>query len=99
MANPLWIPGSKSANPTGRPKSSVRSVRGMVERFVRRNITPNKLQKMFNSLTSTQQIEMLLQLLPYAIAKQSPEGLNEQQIDELYSKLEQFMSNRNVKAS
>ncbi len=62
MANPLWKVGMESANATGRPKHSVRTVKGMVERFVKRNITPNKLQKMFDALSEKDKLNMLTEL-------------------------------------
>ena len=89
MANPMWVAGSTSANPSGRPKRSIRTVRGMVENFIRRNITPNKLQKMFGTLTEKDKLDMLLQLLPYAIAKQSSEGLSKEEAQAILDKVEQ----------
>jgi hypothetical protein len=86
----LFVAG-KSGNVNGRPKHSVRSVKGMVERFVTRNITPTKLQRMFNGLTVHQQIDMLLQLLPYAVAKQSAETLSKEEIERLYQMVEDKM--------
>ncbi len=92
----LFVAG-KTGNPAGRPKNSVRSIKGMVERFVKRNITPNRLQKMYASLSAKDQIEMLLQLLPYTIAKQSPEGLSNEEIDRLYQMVEDALKNKNAK--
>jgi hypothetical protein len=86
----MWAVG-KSGNPTGRPRHSVRTVKGMVERFIQKNITPNKMQKMYDSLTSSQQLEMLTTLLPYIIPKQSTESLSTDQIDELYEKITQAL--------
>jgi lipopolysaccharide biosynthesis regulator YciM len=91
MGNPMWVAGGKSANPTGRPKASVRTIKGMVERFVRRNITPNKLQKMYATLSVKEQMEMLMHLLPYAIAKQSPEGISSEEVDRLYHMVEEAL--------
>ena len=90
MGNPLWKAGMESANPAGRPKNvnSVRTVKGMVERFVKRNISPVKLQGMFNSLKEAQRLEMLLQLLPYVLPKVQADSLSEAEITALYEKLE-----------
>jgi hypothetical protein len=100
MASPLWIPG-KSANPSGRPKHSVRTVKGMVERFVKRNITPNKLQKMFDALTDTQKLDMLTELLPYVAPKMgTTDGLSATDIDTLYDNLMKAIEGKtNAKAS
>lgn len=89
MANPLWKAGQTSPNPTGRPRGSVRTIKGMVQRFVSKNITPNRLQVMYDKLTENQKLEMLMQLLPYVIPKQQPDSLTSAEIDELYQKLEQ----------
>lgn len=89
--NPLWKVGT-SGNPHGRPKlkNSVRSIKGMVERFVKRNITPNRLQKMYDALTENQKLEMLTMLLPYVMAKpaSTADTLTPEEIDALYAKLE-----------
>ena len=73
MANPNWKKGSASPNPAGRKKmkASARSVKGMVERFIKRNITPNKLQVLYNGLAAKDKLSFLTELLPYCAAKQS----------------------------
>lgn len=92
MANPNWRPGI-SGNPEGpriRNKRSIRSVKGMVERFVKRNITPHKLQKMYDSLKPKEQLDFLVELLPYAASKQPTqidvglEKLSDQQLNQLH---------------
>lgn len=82
----LYVAG-KSGNPSGRPKHSVKTVRGMVERFIKRNMTPTKLQRMFATLSEKDRLEMLMQLLPYALAKQSPDSLTKEEIDRLYESI------------
>lgn len=91
MANPLWIPGGKSPNPEGRRKMkhSATTVKGMVERFVKRNMTPNKLQTLYNSLTAVQKVDLLSQLLPYILPKMQAESMSDAEIDLFYQKLEQ----------
>ncbi len=80
MANPNWVKGAKSPNPQGRAKmkSSARTVKGMVERFIKRNITPNKLQAMFDKLGARDKLSMLTLLLPYCTPKQSQLSINAQ---------------------
>ncbi len=92
MANPQWHTGMKAVNPNGRPKNinSVLTTRGLVERFVKRNITPNKLTKMFNSFSEEKKLSFLLELLPYVMAKKSPDSLDETVINQLYEKLDQL---------
>jgi hypothetical protein len=66
MANPNWGSGIVSPNPEGRRKTrySARLVKGMVENFLKRNITPRKLQQMFNALSEKDKLQMLMKLLP-----------------------------------
>jgi hypothetical protein len=100
IGNPMWIAGGKSPNPEGgrlRNRHSARTVRGMVERFIKKNITPNKLQVMFSSLKEQQRLEMLMQLLPYILAKPQAATLTESEIETLYQKLEQTVTNANQK--
>lgn len=92
MANPLWKAGV-SGNPAGRMKGSVRTVKGMVERFVKKNITPNRMQIMYDQLTSTQKLEMLMQLLPYVMPKAQADSLSQAEIDAIYQKLEKQITN------
>ena len=95
--NPYWQKGCESPNPQGRKvknRHSVRTVKGMVERFVKKNITPNKLQKMFDALKSDKEkLDMLLELLPYCIAKQTPLQLDKLSDDDLNQLYEQVMAN------
>ena len=99
MPNPLWVPGSSSANPSGRPKNSVRTIKGMVERFVRRNISPNRLQKMYAGLSARDQVDMLLQLLPYAIAKQTNDGISNEEVEKLYALVEKAIKQNENRAA
>ena len=75
-------------------KSSARTVKGMVERFIKRNITPNKLQAMYDGLKTKEKLEFLIELLPYCAAKQSALSidsrfaeLSDTDIDKLYGKI------------
>lgn len=92
----MWIAGGKSPNPEGarlRNKHSSRTVKGMVERFVKKNITPNKLQVMYETLKEQQRLEMLLQLLPYVMPKAQAESLTDDELATLYERLENKLSN------
>ncbi len=93
MANPLWIPGSPSANPSGRPKHSIRTVKGMVSNFILRNISPCKLQRMFNALTEKDRLEMLLQLMPYVAPKMAADSISSADVDLLYSRVMEAINN------
>lgn len=97
MANPNWKKGTVSPNPAGRGKMkhSARTVKGMVERFIKRNISPNKLQLMFDGLkTDKDKLQVLTELMPYVVAKQSSlqiesrfEEMTDADLDKLYSKV------------
>ena len=88
MSNPLWKVGMKPQNPLGRPKHSVTTPAGMLERFVKRHITPNKLKVLFDKLTPNGQADFLIQTMPYIMAKKMPDSISASDVDELYAKLE-----------
>lgn len=73
--NPNWKKGGKSPNPLGagiKRKHSARTVKGKIESFLRRNMTPQKLQALYEGLTNPKdKLEFLTGLLPYAAAKQT----------------------------
>src|SRR5690242_401445 len=88
-----WKKGDPSTNPAGRKKMkhSARTVKGMVERFIKRNITPNKLQAMYDGLEAKDKLTVLMELLPYCAAKQASvsvhntfEALPEGTLNKLY---------------
>ena len=88
MANPGLVKGMTPLNPGGRPKNSARSIKGMLERFVRRNASPRQLQKMYDKLTENQKLEMLTQILPYVAPRLAPNSLTTDEINQLYEKVE-----------
>jgi hypothetical protein len=92
MSNPLFVAGQQSPNPSGRPKHSVRSVKGMVERFVRRNMTPNRLSRIFDELSARDQAELLTALLPYVISKQPTDAINQEEIERLHAMLQEALN-------
>ncbi len=98
MANPGMVKGMIPLNSSGRPKNSVRSIKGMLERFVRRNASPRQLQKMYDKLTENQKLEMITQIFPYVIGKIQPDSISEADIELLYSKLEQTVKDAQRKA-
>ena len=85
----MWIAGAKSPNPEGGKWHSARSVKGMLERFVKHNITSHKLQSMYDKLTENQKLEMLTQILPYVAPRLASNSLTTDEINELYSKVEE----------
>ena len=87
MANPLFIAGMKSPNPAGRPKQSVRTVAGMLQAFITRNVTPQALKKLFSKLSPKEQADFLLQCFPYIMPKKQAEGLTAEDINAAYDRL------------
>lgn len=81
----------------GRPKYSVRTPQGMIERFLKRNISPTKLQKLFNQLSASQQADFLIQVMPYIVAKKAPDSISASEVDRLYEKLEQTINEKDAK--
>ena len=78
----------------GRPKYSVRTPQGMIERFLKRNISPTNLQKLFDKLTVSQQAEFIIQVMPYIVAKKTPDSISASEVDKLYEKLEQTLNGK-----
>jgi hypothetical protein len=91
--NPLWKAGMTPVNPAGRPKHSIRTASGMLERFIIRNISPQALKKLFGKLSPNEQANFLLQCLPYIMSKKSTESLSAEDIDALYEKVTEAMKN------
>ena len=84
----------ESGNIYGRPRKntrhSIRTVKGMIENFIKRNISPAKLQQMFDGLNDKEKLETLTGLLPYILAKAQPltfEGLNDHDLNLLYDQV------------
>lgn len=76
-----WVKGGASPNPLGR-KLQRNSIRAAVERFLRKNISIKALQTLHDSLDARGKQELLLNLLPYAIAKQTPSSEIDKYTDE-----------------
>ena len=97
--NPLFKVGE--SNPyqgAGRPRQSVRSVAGMLEAFIKRNVSPQQLKKLFAKHTAKEQADFLLQSFPYLMAKKAAEGLTAEDIDKAYQKLMEGINQTNGKA-
>ncbi len=96
MANPNWKKGGVSPNPEGRRKTrhSVRTPKGMIENFIKKNLSPRQLQRMFDELDSKDQFKVLTEMLPYVMPKQNSltadinfDNLNDRDLDALYEKV------------
>jgi hypothetical protein len=95
MANQNWVKGGQSPNPQGRPKKkrSSEPIARLIERFVARNITPRKLQQMYDKLEVKDRMLFMIDILPYAVSKKPIQAaigigqLNDQQLDQLYNQV------------
>lgn len=83
----MFVAG-KSGNLKGRPKHSATSIKGRVERFLRRQMTATRLNRIFDELDAKDQVAMLKEFLPYVMPKQSSEGISQEEIDRLARMLE-----------
>lgn len=95
MANQNWVKGGQSPNPQGRPKKkrSSEPIARLIERFVARNITPRKLQQMYDKLEVKDRMLFMIDLLPYAVSKKPTAHavgigqLPDTQLNELYQQV------------
>ncbi len=100
MPNPLFKIGETNPYPNaGAPRKSVRTAAGMLESFIKRNISAQQLRKLFDKLTPQQQADFLLQSFPFIMAKKSNEALTAHDIDTAYNKLMDAITKTDAKAS
>lgn len=72
---------------------SGRTIRGKVERFIKRNLSPQQLQALYDVLTEKEKLQFLTELLPYILAKPSAgqdmdlSRLTDDQVDHLYTQV------------
>jgi hypothetical protein len=99
--NPNWKKGGESPNPNGRKKTrySVRTPKGLLENFIKKNITPARLQRMFDELDSKDQLKFLTEVLPFIIPKQTSatmdinfDKLTDSDLDLLYQRVTQNLT-------
>lgn len=94
MANPLWKVGMKSANPAGRPKDSVRTPKGMLERFLLKALKPSELKRLYERLPDKEKASFIVQTLPYIMPRQSSvDGMSAQDVDKIYSEIMATLNN------
>ena len=56
------------------------------------------LNQWFGKLSEKDKIETLMQMVPYIIARQSSESLSPDELNELYSRLEEAMKQKHAQA-
>jgi hypothetical protein len=97
MSKNLWIAG-QSGNVSGRPKGrkySATSLKGKLDRFLKRNMTMQAMQDMYNALTASDKSKFLAAILQYTLPKQSTEGLSNEEIDSLYDQIQKLQEQVN----
>jgi hypothetical protein len=94
----MMFPVGQSGNPKGRVKLkySAVTVKGYIERFLHHNLTPTKLQRIFNKLSAKDQLELITALLPYYTAKQQPDSISASDVDKLYEELMNLKEDKKV---
>ena len=102
-----FTPG-QSGNPSGRPKlhvagpgsarmrHSATTVKGSLERFIKRNYTARKLQKLFDAMTERQRLELYLAALPYLVVKPQVDSLSDDQINQAFEMVQSKLNNGKV---
>ncbi len=73
MANKNWVKGGASPNPDGRrrAKYSAQTAKGKLERWFKRQTTPQNLNRIMNALDPRDQAQFLIAVAPYVLPKQS----------------------------
>lgn len=95
----MYVTG-QSGNKGGRPKGSKFSVlttKGRIERFLGRNLTARSMQGLYMKLSPKDQMEFLTALLPYVLAKQTPETLSNADVERIFEEVRKYGEKLNVK--
>ena len=90
----MYVAGHVADPKAGRKKGSVRSVKGMLSRFVLRELSPQKLKTLFSKLTERDRAYFLIQALPYVCPRESADGLSQEEVDKLYDKLNDVLTQK-----
>jgi hypothetical protein len=88
MSNPRWTIGMKAVNPNGRPKKSVLTPEGILERLMLRYFTPNRVTKMLRTQSNTYQLNFYIdgnKIL--AASKTKIDNLSEAEINRLHDQI------------
>jgi hypothetical protein len=91
----LYAIGHEANPKAGRPRGSVRSIKGMLSRFIARKLSPKQLSRLFDKLSERDQAYFLIQCLPYVAARENAEAISPEEIEKLFSKLETALNAKN----
>ena len=93
----MWVEGPMGTDIVKR-RTRRNAIRFAVERFLKKNISPKQLQKMFDQLPVKDQFTLILHLLPYCMAKQNPqsefEKMDDQQVNELTEQIKETINSK-----
>lgn len=92
--NPNWVKGGPSPFPSGRtPRKSSPTIKKQLERFVKRNLSPRRLQALFDGLEARDKLTFLVDVLPYVESKKAivqdinVNQLNDVQVSALFNEV------------
>jgi hypothetical protein len=91
----LFVAG-KSGNPEGRPRNrySAKTIKGLTERWLKKQMTPGKLTKIFDQLSAKDKAELIVSLIPFCAPRMTDSGISKEEVDKLYDMVEQSLKNQ-----
>ncbi|MCO6497040.1 MAG: hypothetical protein J5I50_05195 [Chitinophagaceae bacterium] len=92
--NPNFYKGMQALPGAGRPKVSVRTPKGMLERFLMKALKPSELKNLYERLPDKEKASFIVQTLPYIMPRQSSvDGMSAQDVDKIYSEIMATLNN------
>ena len=90
----LFVAG-ESGNLEGRPRNrySAKTIKGLTERWLKKQIARNKLDKIFDQLSAKDKAEFIVSLVPFCTPKMSESSISKEEVDALYDRLEKELKN------
>jgi hypothetical protein len=88
-----WIKGV-SGNPLGRPKRSKQSLDRYAAMFLRKQLSPKQLDRLYNALLPCDQMRLLEILLPFAIARKTPGNELDELPEAVYIEFRNFLQQK-----
>lgn len=95
--NPNFYKGMQALPGAGRPKDSVRTPKGMLERFLLKALKPSELKKLYERLPDKDKASFITQCLPYIMPRQSSvDGMSASDVDKIYNEIMETLNNSNA---
>ena len=91
----MYVAG-KSGNAAGRPKNrySVNTVKGLAERFLKKQMTTRKLNELYEKLSAKDKADFLVSLAPYCTPMMTESGISKEEVEILYDKVQQALKDQ-----